>query len=83
VSVTVGDFPVASAEENQQDENSITVVYSHEGSTSADGLLKRGGFSAQVKSGPSHCTGDPARRIFRELRGERFVSFDLGDSYRF
>jgi len=33
--------------------------------------------------GPSHCSGDAARRVFREQWGERFVSFDLGDTYRF
>ena len=32
---------------------------------------------------PSHCTGDSAVRIMREKWGERFVSFGLGDSYRF
>jgi 7,8-dihydropterin-6-yl-methyl-4-(beta-D-ribofuranosyl)aminobenzene 5'-phosphate synthase len=33
--------------------------------------------------GPSHCTGGPAVEIFRNRWGENFVSFDLGDSYRF
>jgi 7,8-dihydropterin-6-yl-methyl-4-(beta-D-ribofuranosyl)aminobenzene 5'-phosphate synthase len=35
------------------------------------------------KIGPSHCTGGQAVRIFRERWGENFVSFDLGDTYRF
>jgi 7,8-dihydropterin-6-yl-methyl-4-(beta-D-ribofuranosyl)aminobenzene 5'-phosphate synthase len=35
------------------------------------------------KIGPSHCTGSQAVRIFRELWGENFVTFDLGDTYRF
>jgi 7,8-dihydropterin-6-yl-methyl-4-(beta-D-ribofuranosyl)aminobenzene 5'-phosphate synthase len=35
------------------------------------------------KIGPSHCTGATAVRIFRNRWGENFVSFDLGDSYRF
>jgi len=35
------------------------------------------------KIGPSHCTGASAVRIFRERWGDRFISFDLGDSYRF
>lgn len=33
--------------------------------------------------GPSHCSGDVAKRTFRERWGERFVSFDLGDTYSF
>jgi len=35
------------------------------------------------KIGPSHCTGGPAVNIFRDRWGESFVSFDLGDTYRF
>lgn len=35
------------------------------------------------KIGPSHCTGETAVRIFREKWGKDFVSFNLGDSYRF
>jgi 7,8-dihydropterin-6-yl-methyl-4-(beta-D-ribofuranosyl)aminobenzene 5'-phosphate synthase len=35
------------------------------------------------KIGPSHCTGDAAVHIFRERWGDNFVSFDLGDRYRF
>jgi 7,8-dihydropterin-6-yl-methyl-4-(beta-D-ribofuranosyl)aminobenzene 5'-phosphate synthase len=35
------------------------------------------------KIGPSHCTGPQAVTIFREQWGEYFVSFDLGDTYRF
>jgi len=35
------------------------------------------------KIGPSHCTGGPAVDIFRDRWGESFVSFDLGDAYRF
>ena len=35
------------------------------------------------KIGPSHCTGGPAVEIFRDRWGENFVSFDLGDTYRF
>jgi len=35
------------------------------------------------KIGPSHCTGSTAVRIFREGWGENFVSFDLGDTFRF
>jgi len=33
--------------------------------------------------GPSHCTGDAAERVFRELWGEAFVDLGLGDTYRF
>ena len=33
--------------------------------------------------GPTHCTGGTAVEIFRDRWGENFVSFDLGDSYRF
>jgi 7,8-dihydropterin-6-yl-methyl-4-(beta-D-ribofuranosyl)aminobenzene 5'-phosphate synthase len=36
-----------------------------------------------LKIAPSHCTGDTAKRIFRERWGKRFVSLDLGDTYRF
>lgn len=35
------------------------------------------------KIGPSHCTGGLAVEIFRDRWGENFVSFDLGDTYRF
>jgi len=35
------------------------------------------------KIGASHCTGGPAVEIFRDRWGENFVSFDLGDTYRF
>jgi len=35
------------------------------------------------KIGPSHCTGKSAVSIFRDRWGENFVSFDLGDAYRF
>jgi len=35
------------------------------------------------KIGPSHCTGGTAVGIFRDRWGENFVSFDLGDPYRF
>jgi 7,8-dihydropterin-6-yl-methyl-4-(beta-D-ribofuranosyl)aminobenzene 5'-phosphate synthase len=35
------------------------------------------------KIGPSHCTGDAAKSLFRERWGNRFVSFDLGDTYSF
>ena len=35
------------------------------------------------KIGPAHCSGDAAKRIIRELWGDRFVSFDLGDTVRF
>jgi 7,8-dihydropterin-6-yl-methyl-4-(beta-D-ribofuranosyl)aminobenzene 5'-phosphate synthase len=35
------------------------------------------------KIGPSHCTGRLAVEIFRDRWGENFVSFDLGDTYRF
>ena len=33
------------------------------------------------KIGPSHCSGDTAKQIFREKWGENFLSFDLGDTY--
>jgi 7,8-dihydropterin-6-yl-methyl-4-(beta-D-ribofuranosyl)aminobenzene 5'-phosphate synthase len=71
VTVTVGVFSVPAAEENRQDENSITVVYNHEGSTSADGLLKRGGFSAHVKFGDRSIlfdTGGEASVILENLQ---------------
>ena len=35
------------------------------------------------KIGPSHCTGDAAKSLFRERWQSRFVSFDLGDTYDF
>jgi len=35
------------------------------------------------KIAPSHCTGDEAKRIFHERWGKRFVTYDLGDTYRF
>ena len=35
------------------------------------------------KIGPSHCTGGLAVEIFRDRWEENFVSFDLGDTYRF
>jgi 7,8-dihydropterin-6-yl-methyl-4-(beta-D-ribofuranosyl)aminobenzene 5'-phosphate synthase len=50
VVVTVGGFAVLTAAEKPHLENSITVVYNHEGDA-ADGLVKRGGFSAYVRLG--------------------------------
>lgn len=35
------------------------------------------------KIGPSHCTGDAAKSLFRERWQKRYVGFDLGDTYDF
>jgi 7,8-dihydropterin-6-yl-methyl-4-(beta-D-ribofuranosyl)aminobenzene 5'-phosphate synthase len=35
------------------------------------------------KIGPSHCTGDAVKSLFRERWQSRFVSFDLGDTHDF
>lgn len=120
IAVVVGGvFSAQSSRAGDDARNSITVVYNHEASASASGLvslveraktmfpdtpiaLVAGGFHLrstveqeirQIASdlerlgvrqiGPSHCTGGTAIEIFRERWGDQFISFDLGDSYRF
>ncbi len=58
----------------------------HLGSTDSEDLGKIAADLERLgvrKIGPSHCTGDAAKSLFRERWQSRFVSFDLGDTYDF